>query len=422
MVSKKIKSVLAREAYSDAGYPAVEVTVTSDCGDTGLAYNTENYSTGSYHPVYLYDKEERFDGFGVTKAADIINKYIAPRLVGLDLDNRALIDSTIKAALRENGIPNYVNVSSPVSVAAFKAAAVAKKLPLFRHVGGQSAFTLPVGSHLCASGCKRYSNGMRAQEKPIYFLAAYDFPTFAQAHYALWETVNIYEKLLAKKYGFLIHRGFSMAINAGKMDHDEFLWKVFVESIETAGYTGKVGISINIGANEYYNSETGLYEGLFSAEPKSKEALMDLYVRMTTEYPFIMLMDPFEENDLESFARLRAKTKAKIVGADLCCANLERIKECVRYGCVDSVMLCVNEFETVSDAINAVCFAKNFGVDVLPRDACGESLDVVAYAVGFNAGTIYEGGLDIISNELLLLEEEIGEKAKFYARAGMLKK
>ena len=416
-----IKSVLATEAFSDSGFPAVEVTVTTQNGESGMAYNIENPSNSSYRPKYLYDNDSRFKGFGVTKAAEIINKYIAPRLIGLPVNDQAIVDSTIKEVLLKNDIPLYINVTSPVSVAVFKAGANSKNMPLYRYLGGQRAFTLPVGGHLCASGSKRYSKNERAKGKPIYLMMAYDFDSFSQAQYALWETVGIYEKLLAKKYGILIHRGFSMAITKGKMDNDEVLWKIMVESIEKAGYTGKIGIHVDIGANDYYNKETNKYEGLFSPDAKSREDMFKLYNKMTTEYPFVVLQDPLEENDLEGFKYLRENNKAYIVGEELFCADVDMIKQCISYGCVDCVLLIVNRFETISDAIKIVNFAKTYGVGSMPKDACGESLDMHSYAVGLNAGTIYERGLDFSSNELLIIESEIGDRVKYSAQGGIKK-
>lgn len=415
----KIKSVAAREAYSDSGYPAVEVTVTTDSNKTGMANCAENFSTSSHRPAYLYDGGPRFRGFGVTKAAAIINDVVAPALTGLPIWDQALLDSAIKRVMEEHGVPNYVNISSPVSVAALKAGASAMGMPLYRYIGGQSAFTLPTGGHLCASGSKRYAVGVRAQGRPTYAFVAHDFPTFLDAHYALWETANTYEGLLGFKYGFLIHRGFSMTIPAGRMDSDLFLWDTFVESLEMADYTGKIGIHVDVGANEYYNRETKRYEGLFSAAPKTREELIAFYEDIAKKYPLLILQDPLEENDLEGYAYLTKNLGVQIVGDDIFSSDVEHIKDCIDSGCVDTVLLPVNRFATVSDAINIVRYAKKSGRDVMPRDMCGEGLDVVDYAVGFRAGTMFEGGLDITGNELLLIEAEIGERVRFYGAQGI---
>ena len=410
----KIKSVTAKEAFSDSGFPAVEVVVTAENGKYGLSNNIESPSLSTYRPLYLYDNEKRFKGFGVTKAADIINKYIAPALIGMPIDNQAAIDAQIKQTLADCGIPSYINISSPPSVAALKAAASAKNMPLFRYLGGQRAFTLPVGGHLCASGSKRYIKNEKAQGKPIYYLMAYDFPSFEEAHYALWETVNIYEKVLAKEYGILIHRGFSMAIGKGKMESDEMLWKILADSIDRAGHSGKIGIHADIGANSYYCKDSGVYLGLFCSRPKTRKDMLQLYQKMSAEYPFVAFQDPLEENDADGFAQLRNSNKAMIIGEELFASDIERIKWCISYGCVDSVLVSVNSFPTFSDALKIINYAKDNSVSLMFKDACGESLDTIAYAVGLNAALIYESGLDFSSNELLLREAEIGGRAKFF--------
>jgi enolase len=414
-----ITSVTAMQASTDQRHPAVKVTVTTANGAAGSGSVYESYSTSRYRPRFLYDGSETYRGLGVTTAAAIINKQIAPALIGLPADRQPLIDSVIKSVIQNAGLGDYVNISSPVSVAALKAGAQALDIPLYRHMGGRGAFTIPAGGHLCASGSKRYNPLSLSRGRPVYNMVSYGFDTFAGAHYALWETTNAYEKLLAEKYSIRIHRGFSMAIPPGKLENDFKLWDILRESIEAAGYTGKIGIHVDVGANEYYDAENGTYRGLFSAEDKDRGALFKLYEKMIAEYPVVIIQDPFNQDDVEGYAALVKSTGVQITGADVCGANVERIKQCVNAGAVNSVLLPLCNFSTVSDAVEVVRYVKNHGMDVMPQNLSGEGLDTAHYAAGFKAGTVYQGGIDPVSNHLIAIEQDIGARVRFYGIRGL---
>jgi enolase len=419
MNQANIISVIAMQTTTDQSYPAVQVTVTTANGSTGTGSVYEAFSTSRYKPSFLYDQKQQYNGFGVTTAAAIINKIISPALIGIPADQQGIVDDVIQSVMKEAGLSPYTNISSPVSIAALKAGAAANGVPLYRHIGGQGAFTIPVGGYIAASGGKRYNAKSISQGRPEYNLVSYGFSTFADAHYALWEAANAYEKLLAKKYGIRIHRNFTMAIPAGKLDNDMKLWDILTEGIAISGHAGKIGIHADVGANEYFDSSTGLYDGLFSAEKKDRSAMLDLYKKMTTDFPFVMIQDPLEQDDLEGHATLVESTGVQIIGYDLFGTDVGRIKKCINAGCVNSVLLPVCSYNTFSDVIDVVRYAKNHGIDVMPKNLAGEDMDVASYAVGFRAGAIYQGGLDPACNYLLAFEQEIGPRAKFYGSYGL---
>lgn len=419
MNESTIISVIARETFSDSGYPAVEVEVITENGAKGIGCCSENYSTSTLQPKYLYDGGTRFHGLGVSKAAQLINDVLAPALIGLQADEQTKVDERIIQTMAAHGIPKYVNVSSPVSIAVLHAGADAKHIPLYRHVGGQSAFTIPVTGHLVASGSKRYGEHHKAKARPYYLMVAYDFPTYEQAHYAMWEVANQYEKVISREFNYVTHRGFSMAIPKDKIKNDYVLWDAISTSIKECGYEGKIGIHIDVGANEYYNPDTGLYEGLFDETPKTRDDLIALIKDMAQKYPFVIIEDPLEQNDLDGYAELVRDTHVQIAGDDICSSNMERIRYCITHKCINSVVLPVNRFETFSDAVKVVRLAKAHGVDVMIRDMCGEGYDACAYAIGFNAGTIFSCGLNSHGNQLLMTAEDIGPRVKFYGKRGL---
>jgi len=419
MYPSNIISVTAMQSTTDQNHPSVQVTVTTANGSVGISSVYETFSTSSYKPRFLYDQTEQYHGFGVTTAAAIINNIIGPALVGIPADKQGTVDDTIRSVMKKAGLPPYVNISSPVSVASLKAGAATMGIPLYRHIGGQGAFTLPVGGYNAASGGKRYNAQSISQGRPVYNLVSYGYPTFADAHYALWETANAYEGLLAKKYSIRVHRYFTMAIPMGKLDNDEKLWDILAEGIKIAGHEDKIGIHVDVGANEYYDREKDLYDGLFSNVKKDRKDLLNLYKKMTTDYPFVMIQDPFHQDDLEGHAALVESTGVQIIGYDLFGTDVERIKMCINEGCINSVLLPVCSFCTVSDAIEVVRYAKNHGIDVMPQNLSGEGSDVASYAVGFKAGSIYQSGIDTASNILIILEQEIGPRAKFHGISGL---
>jgi enolase len=414
-----ITRVEAIQSSTDQRYPAVQVTVTTACGAAGSGSVFESYSTSRYRPKFLYDAADAYRGFGVTTAVAIINQIISPALIGAAADNQIEVDGRIKEVMAKAKLEPYVNLSSPVSVAALKAGAASLGIPLYRHIGGRGAFTLPVGGQICASGGKRYDAESRSRGRPVYNMVSYGFSHFAEAHYALWETTIKYEKLLAEKYGIRIHRGFSMAIPPGRLDNDVKLWDILAESIESAGYTGRIGLHVDVGANEYYEQATGRYRGLFSAEDKDREQMLRLYEKMASGYPFVIIQDPLQQDDVDGYAVLTGSTGVQITGRDLFGTCIPRIKDCINAGAVNSVLLPLCSFTTVSDAVEVVRYAKNHGIDVMPQNLAGEGMDVAAYAVGFKAGTVYQGGIDSVSNQFIAIEQAIGKGAHFYGGHGM---
>jgi len=419
MNPSRITSVTAMQSSTDQSNPAVQVTVGTAGGAMGTGSAYECYSTSDYRPKYLYDHTGQYHGNGVTTAVGIIEKIVASALIGLDAACQGEADNAIKMTLAKAGFQGYVNLSAPISVAVLKAGAAAVGIPLYRHIGGQSAFTLPVGGQLVPSGSKRYSNGGRSKDKPVYNLVSHGFASFEDAHYALWEVANVYEKLLAKEFKLLIHRGFSLTVPAGKMDSDRRLLDIMVTAIAKAGHTGKIGIHMDVGANEFYDSATGRYSGLIDGKEKTGEELVALYESLVKDYPIVILQDPLEQNDMTGFAALTQRTGIQIVGKDLFGTNVERIKHCINARCVNSVLLPVCGFETVSDVIRVVRYAKSHGVDVMLQNMSGEGLDIAEYAVGFRAGSIYQSGLDSVGNRLIAIEQVIGPRARYYGSCGL---
>jgi len=205
----------------------------------------------------------------------------------------------------------------------------------------------------------------------------------------------------------------------GVVKHDRELWDVMVDTIDKLDYEGKVGIQVDVAATTYFDKETGLYEGLFSPETKSRDDLMGLYQQMVKDYPFIIIEDPFEEDDYESHALLTKALDIQIVGDDLFTTNIERVKRGVEYGAANTVLLKVNQIGTITQAFDMVQFAYAHGYAVMPCSSRGEGSDIADYAVGLGTGQMREGATGPTGNRLLQIEAELGKNAKFLGRKGL---
>lgn len=419
MKPAEITSITAIQTSTDERCPAVKVTVTTANGSIGTSSSFEGYSTSNYRPAYLYDYGSSYLGKGVTTAVSIIENIIAPAITGMDACSQGEIDRTIKHVLDNEGLTHWVNVTNPVSIAVLKAAAASLGIPLYRHIGGCSAFTLPSCGYRVASGSKRYTEDSRSKAGPVYNLIGYGFHTYADANYALWEAANAYEKLLAEHHGIFVHRGFSLDIPAGRISSDKQLLDLMVKGIDSVGHKGNIGIHINVEADMYYHAEQGIYRGLFDASDKTADDLFQYYEKLVTNYPIVLLQDPFDQNDMEHYTNLLRKTGIEIAGQELCGSDPAHIKKCIDMDCINAVVLSVSSFETFSDVVNIIRYAKNHNVEIIPQNRCGEGLDLAQYAVGFRTGAIYQGGLDMISSQLLAMEDEIGPRARFYGINGL---
>ena len=196
MSGTRIVSVTAREVYSDRMRAAVQATVTTENGAVGKALIGDGISVGSHESPFLYDGGKRFAGRGMTCAAERINQVIAPRLIGLEADNQAICDAAILACGKND---TGANATAAVSTAVLFAGANARGIPVYRHLGGIRAITLPIPAALAVSGSNRYGNSMACGYKPTYCFVAYDFPTYTEASDALWEVYMNWSDLMQER-------------------------------------------------------------------------------------------------------------------------------------------------------------------------------------------------------------------------------
>lgn len=417
----RIESVTARQIFSDRGHPGVEVTVTTGNGARGIAVVTAGVSVGEHEIQFVYDGGERWGGRGVMKAISNVNDIITPALKGADATKQRKVDEIL---IELDGTPNKSklggNTTASVSAAVLKAGAASLGIPLYQHIGGVDACTLPTPGVLTIVGSTRYGGGQKSGGKPSYSFMCYGFNSFSEASYACWEVTTVFRRLVQGKYN-LVFSGSSfnrILIQAGSVEHDRELWDLMVEAINSSGNEGKVGIQVDVAAGTYYDKDRDVFVGLFSREDKTKDDLIKLYQGMVKDYPFVILEDPLDENDYEGHALLTKELGIQIVGDDLFTTNIERLKHGIEVGACNTLLLKVNQIGTISEAFDVVQLAHSKGYGVMPCSSRGEGPAIADYAVGLSTSTVRESGLDPTANRFLEIEAELGSRAKFPGKAG----
>lgn len=415
MKGSNIKQVFAREVFSERGHPAVEATVVTENNAVGVAVCTAGLSIGTHEIPFAYDGGDRWEGKGVMRAVNSVVERIAPAIIGLDAANQQSVD---QAMLDIGKDVLGGNATAAVSAAVLKAGAKALDIPLYRHIGGARAVTLPVPGLGFLNGSTRYGGGERAGGKPTYEFTAYDFSSFSEAAYALWEIGRAWNRAVQAKFGVYVMNGFA-SLPVGAVNSDEEIWKLATEIIVQCGYEGKVGLQVDIASDSFVNHDTGLFEGLFDSVPRDGEALMAKIIDMIQNYPFVIVEDPLSEEDYLGHAELTRKVDIQIVGDDLFTTNPSRVAEGIKLGAANTVLLKVNQIGTISEAFDMVQLAYENGYGVMPCASRGEGVDIVDYCVGLNAGTVRGSGINAPGNRFIQIENELGARARFAGKNGL---
>jgi len=415
-----IKSVSAREIFSERGHPGVEATVVTENGGTGVAVATAGVSVGKHEVQFVYDGGTRYGGLGVQRAVSNVNNIIASALKGKDATKQREIDEII---IKLDGTPNKTrlggNATASVSAAVLKAGAASLGLPLYQHIGGVNACILPTPGVVCMVGSDRYGGGQRSGGKPSYAFMAYGFKSFSEAAHACWHVENTFEKLLHAKYHISATALRFPTIPAGYVQHEREIWDLMAEAIDKVGYKNKVGIQIDVAAGTYYEKDKDKFVGLFSKEDKTKEDLIQTYKDMVASYPFVIVEDPLDEDDYEGHAIVTKElNKVEVTGDDLFTTNIERLRKGIEVGACNTALLKVNQIGTISEAFDYVQLAYKHGYGVQPCSSRGEGAALADYCVGLNTGQVRESALDAAGNRLLEIEQELGSRARFLGKAG----
>ena len=420
MSGTTIISVKARQVYTNRGNPGVEAVVTTENGAVGRAMCTSGISVGTHEVDFTFDGGEKFRGKGVMHAVNNVNNVIAPVLVGMDAANQSAVDNAMLAIMPDAKLHLGGNATASVSAATLKAGAAALGIPLYRHIGGAGAMYLPVPGVAMVAGHDRYGGGITTPGgKPTMSCMCFGFDTFAEASYACWDIHTRWAEKMKKFFGGAPNIRDFIVIPEGVFQSDENIWESMTETIIQAGYEGKVGFQMDVATDTYHNKEDGKYYGLFNHQPKTKDQLYDFYMNMIQKFPFVILEDPFNEDDYETTAAFTKDSGIQIVGDDLFTTNPKRVAHGISLGAANTVLLKVNQVGTITEALEMIQYAYKFGYAVMPSDSRGEGDSIGDYAVGINAGSIRESGIGPRGNRLLEIEQELGSQARFIGARGL---
>jgi enolase len=430
----KIRSVFAREILDSRGNPTVEVDLTTEDGLFRAAVPS-GASTGSYEAIELRDGDKRrYGGKGVLNAVANVNKRIAPMVVGMDPALQGEIDrKMIEADGTDNKAKLGANAILAVSMAACRAGAAAKKLPLYRYIaelGGVKEFVLPVPSFNVINGGAHAGNKLAMQEFMILPVGA---GSFREALRMGSETYHALKAVIKEKYG-------QDAVNVGDeggfapniQDNEEGL-ELLRTAIEKAGYKDKIRIGMDVAASEFFKE--GRYDLDFKnpkkdgSMRKTGDEMVELYRGFVKGYNLISIEDPFDQDDWESYKKLTEAVGkgVQIVGDDMLVTNPKRIERAIAGKNCNALLLKVNQIGTVSESIEACRLAQKAGWAVMVSHRSGETEDtfIADLVVGLKTGQIKTGApcrSERLAkyNQLMRIEEELG-KACSYAGKNLRK-
>ena len=416
-----IEAVGAREILDSRGNPTVEVEVLLDDGIVQRAAVPSGASTGAFEAYELRDGDKsRYGGKGVLKAVAAVIDELGPAIEGVDASEQRVIDEILIATDgTENKSRTGANAILGVSLAVAKAAADAADLPLFRYVGGPNAHVLPVPLFNVINGGEHADNGIDFQE---FFLAPYGAETFSEA--LRWGT-EIYHVLKSelKAAGYATglgdEGGFAPDLPSNRAGL-EFL----IDAISKAGFIpGKdVGVGLDVAASEFYN------DGVYHMDGKdwTPDQLIDYYADLVDSFPVVTIEDALDEEDWDNWQKLteRLGGKVQLVGDDLFVTNPERLAKGIDLGVANSLLVKVNQIGTLSETLDAVDLAHRSGYTTMFSHRSGETEDttIADLVVAVNSGQIKSGAparSERVAkyNQLLRIEEELGDAATFAGRA-----
>jgi enolase len=417
-----IVDVIAREILDSRGNPTVEADVLLESGVIGRAAVPSGASTGSKEAIELRDGDkQRYLGKGVLQAVENVNTEICEAIIGLDAEEQTFIDRTlIELDGTENKERLGANAILAVSLAVAKAAAEESGLPLYRYLGGAGQMLLPTPMMNIINGGAHANNSIDMQEFMIIPLGA---PSFRDALRYGAEVFHALKKLLDSK-GHVTTVGDEGGF-APNLPSNEAALELIVEAIQAAGYIPgqDVAIGIDCASSEFYKD--GKY--VLEAEDRalSSAELVDYLAAWCDKYPIVSIEDAMSEHDWPGWQLLteRLGRRIQLVGDDIFVTNTKILREGIAQGIANSILIKINQIGTLTETFNAIETAKRAGYTAVVSHRSGETEDttIADIAVATNALQIKTGSLSRSEriakyNQLLRIEEELGDNARYAGR------
>ncbi|MCZ6828390.1 MAG: phosphopyruvate hydratase [Gammaproteobacteria bacterium] len=421
-----IADVQAYEVLDSRGNPTVQADVVLQDGTTGSACAPSGASTGSREALELRDGDaERYLGKGVLQAVANVNGPIRELLSGRDVtDQRDLDQAMISADGSDNKAVFGANAILAVSLAAAKAAAQSKRVPLYRHIAelnGSVEFSMPVPMMNILNGGEHADNNVDIQEFMVLPVGA---PSFAEA---LRTGAEIFHRLKQVLSGM----GLSTAVGdeggfAPNLPSNEAALEVIAEAVAKAGYQlgSDVALALDCAASEFYRD--GVYDLAGEGKHFSSDDFTDYLADLAARHPIISIEDGMDESDWDGWKTLTDKLgdTVQVVGDDLFVTNTRILAEGIDKGVANSILIKFNQIGSLSETLDAIAMAKAAGYTAVISHRSGETEDttIADLAVATAAGQIKTGSLcrsDRVAkyNRLLRIEAELGAAAPYRGRA-----
>lgn len=421
-----ITDVYAREILDSRGNPTVEVELMTEDGSVGRAAVPSGASTGQHEAVELRDGQNRYHGKGVELTCHFVNTILADAVIGENVYDQAAIDRIL---CREDGTKNKKRLGANgilgVSMAAASAAAKSLKEPLFRYLGGMHAHQMPVPMMNILNGGCHADNTVDLQEFMIMPIGADGFAHGLQMCAEIYHTL----KQMLKEKGLAAGVGDEGGFAPNLTDSAEVL-SLIAEAVERTGYRmgQEIVIAIDAASSELYDAERKLY--CFPGESKMKgtevvrssEEMIAYLEELCEKFPIASIEDGLDENDWDGWKTLtnRLGDRIQLVGDDLFVTNPERIREGIRRGVGNAVLVKVNQIGTLTEAFEAIQLAHKHGYRTILSHRSGETEDtmIADIAVAVSAGQIKTGApcrSERVAkyNQLLRIEDAIGFAAAY---------
>ena len=423
MMYLEIEKVIGREIIDSRGNPTVEAEVYLTDGTVGRGAAPSGASTGEFEALELRDQDKsRFGGKGVSKAVENINTVISDVLCGMDPSNVYAID---QAMIQADGTKDKSNLGAnailAVSIASARAAANAMEMPLYRFLGGANGNRLPLPMMNILNGGAHAANTVDVQEFMIMPVGADSFRE------ALRWSAEVFHALAA----LLKRKGLATSVGdeggfAPNLQSDEEAIECILDAIKEAGYEPEndFRIAIDVAASEWKSDQKGMYLLPKSGVRYSSEELIAHWKSLVERYPIISIEDPLDEEDWLGWEKLTQELgdRVQLVGDDLFVTNTKRLAKGIAEGCGNSILIKLNQIGTLSETMEAIKLAKQFGYTSVMSHRSGETEDttIADLAVALNCGQIKTGAPSRSErvakyNRLLRIEQELGGAASYYA-------
>jgi len=425
----KIVDIKAREILDSRGNPTVEADVILCCGTVGRAAVPSGASTGEHEAIELRDGDKsRYGGKGVSKAVANVNTKIKAALVGKCVGDQVGIDhAMIKLDGTETKSKLGANAILAVSLAAAKAAAASKNIPLYRYLGGTNAKVLPVPMANVINGGAHSDAPIDFQE---FMIMPLGLPTFREGLRAITETFHALKAVLKK-------RGLSTAVGdeggfAPKLNSVEDAIESMLQAIKDAGYkSGKdIYLALDVAASEFYDGNAKYTFKKSTGKTVTGDDLVAFYAKLCAKYPIVSIEDGCAEGDWATWKKLTDKIgdKVQLVGDDLFVTNVKFLQKGIDTGTANSILVKVNQIGSLTETLDAVQLAQSNKYTAVLSHRSGETEDstIADIAVATNCGQIKTGSLsrsDRLAkyNQLLRIEEMLGKNAVYAGKSALPK-